>query len=231
MEKKYQIVLSILFFIFLTFLSFLFSPFFHIRDFVFHSRNEINKNELRSNINKFYGDNLLFLNEDELKNSLLKHNMISSVQIEKSFPSTVHVIVEERNAVAWIENNNKKLIFSADGIILKEKKLESQLKIPQLAGFAYYFEGNKIKLSAPSTDILKVLNDLEKNFLAEIIKISYQNNVIKLYLSKGAGVNLGRNNNLEEKFAILKSILKNNQDTKIDYINLQVTKHPVIKYK
>ena len=68
MEKKYQIVLSILFFIFLTFLSFLFSPFFHIRDFVFHSRNEINKNELRFNINKFYGDNLLFLNENELKN-------------------------------------------------------------------------------------------------------------------------------------------------------------------
>ena len=111
MEKKYQIVLMILFFIFLTFISFLFSPFFHIRDFVFHSRNEINKKELRANINQFYGNNLLFMNEDELKKSLLEHNLISSVQIEKSFPSTIHVVIEERRAVAWLKNNNKKIIF------------------------------------------------------------------------------------------------------------------------
>ena len=71
MEKKYQIVIMILLFIFLIFVSFLFSPFFHIREFVFHSRNEINKNELRANINQFYGDNLLFLNQEELRNNLL----------------------------------------------------------------------------------------------------------------------------------------------------------------
>ena len=231
MEKKYQIVIIIILFIFLTFISFLFSPFFHLRDFVFHSRNDFNKNELRRNINQFYGDNLLFLNEKELKNNILKHNLISSVQIEKSFPSTVHVIVEERTAVAWVENNDKKLIVSADGIILGEKKLDSELNLPQLEGFAYYFNDDKIKLPLPSQDILDVFNDLGPQFLAKIKKVSYQENIFKLYLADGGGVNLGRNDNLKEKFAILNSILNNNQNAEIDYINLQVTKHPVIKFK
>lgn len=231
MEKKYQIVLMILFFIFLTFLSFLFSPFFHIRDFVFHSRNEINKNELRKNINQFYGDNLLFLNEDDLRNNLLEHNLISSVKIEKAFPSTVHVVIEERRAVAWLKNNNQKLIFSADGIILNEKSLETELKSPQIEGFPYYFNQDKIVLPAVSDEMLKVLNNLEAEFLAEINKILFQNNIYKLYLKSGIGVNFGRNEQLADKFAILNSILDNNQDTEIDYINLQVVKHPVVKFK
>ncbi|MGM0499523.1 MAG: cell division protein FtsQ/DivIB [Bacillota bacterium] len=231
MEKKYQIVLMILFFIFLTFISFLFSPFFHIRDFVFHSRNEINKNELRANINKFYGKNLLFLNENELKNSLLEHNLISSVQIEKSFPSKIHVVIEERRAVAWLKNNNKKFIFSADGIVLDEKRIDDELQLPQFEGFPYYFKEEKIVLPVITDEILKVLNDLEDDYLAKIKKIIIQNNIYKLYLRSGEGINFGRNENLEEKFAILNSILKNNQDAKIDYINLQVIKHPVVKYK
>ena len=80
-------------------------------------------------------------------------------------------------------------------------------------------------------DIIKVLNDLGFDFLAKIKKVNYQDDIYKLYLKRGGGVNLGRNNELEEKFAILNSILKNNQDNEIDYINLQVTKHPVIKLK
>jgi cell division protein FtsQ len=231
MEKKYQIVLMLLLFIFLTFISFLFSPFFHIRDFVFHSRTEMNKNELRTNISKFYGNNLLFLNETELKNGLLKHNLISSVQIEKSFPSTVHVVIEERNAVAWLENNDQKLLFSADGIILAEKALAEEIDLPKLEGFAYYFDQHKIILPPLTDGILNIFNNLEADFLKSINKVIYQDNLYKLYLREGGGVNLGRNEKLEEKFAILNSILKNNQEREIDYINLQVTKHPVIKLK
>lgn len=231
MEKKYQVVLLIFIFIILTFISFLFSPFFAVRDFVFHSRTEINKNELRAKINQFYGKNLLFLNEDELQTSLLKHNLISSVQIEKSFPSTVHVVIEERKAVAWLKNNEHKLVFSADGIILGEKELDEELAIPQFENFPYYFADNKIQFPHFTDDIIKVLNDLEYDFLAKIRKVNFKNDVYRLYLRRGGGVNLGRNNDLEEKFAILNSILKNNQEREIDYINLKVTKHPVIKLK
>lgn len=231
MEKKYQVVLLVFIFILLTFISFLFSPFFDVRDFVFHSRTEINKNELRTKISKFYGKNLLFLNGDELKTSLLNHNLISSVQIEKSFPSTVHVVIEERKAVAWLQNNDHKLIFSADGIILGERKLEEELKVPQFEDFPYYFRNDKIHFPHFTDEIIKVLNDLDYDFLQKIRKVNFENNIYKLYLRKGGGVNLGRNNNLEEKFAILNSILKNNQGKEIDYINLKVSKHPVIKLK
>lgn len=231
MEKKYQIILLIIFFTFLVFVSFLFSPFFHIRDFVFHSKNELNKNELRSTVNKYYGSNLLFLNKDDLKKELLNYNLISEIQIERSFPSTLHVIIEERNAVAWLENNNKKLIFSADGIVIAERSMEMELNLPEFEGFSYYFKDQKINLPVFTEDIFEVLSSLENNFLAQIEKVIYQNNTYKLYLKEGFGVNLGENKNLEEKFAILKSVIESHNRDKIDYINLQVIKHPVIKFK
>lgn len=232
MEKKYQIVLLILLFITLSFISFLFSPFFNIRDFVIHSRSEIDKSSLRAKLNKFYGKNLLFINENDLKKDLLKHNLISSVEIEKSFPSTVHVIIEERKAIAWIENNNKKLLFSADGIIIREDENDSKVKLPEIEDFPYYFQAEKILFPEEMDDLLTVLSDLENDFLAKMSKINYQNNTFKLYLRKGGGVNLGRNTDLEKKFALLNSILINNPEEKsIDYINLQVIKHPVIKFK
>lgn len=231
MEKKYQIILILLLFIFLTFISFLFSPFFHIREFVVHSRNEINKNDLRTHIRQFYGENLLFLNEERLKDELLNHNLISAVQIKKSFPSTVHIVIEERTAVGWLKNNGKKLIFSADGIILTEKAAEAAVSIPEFEGFSYYFKKDKIIFPQLVNELLKDFSDLNKDYLAEIKKITYKNNSFKLYLTAGGGVNLGDNNNLEKKLAILNSILKNNKEEQIDYINLEVSKHPVIKLK
>lgn len=233
MEKKYQILLLILLFISLSFLSFLFSPFFNIRDFVIHSRSEINKNSLRINLNQFYGRNMLFINEKELKDELLKHNLISSIELEKAFPSTIHIIIEERRAVAWIKNNDKKLIFSADGIILREEKMDQNISLPRIEGYAYLFENEKIRFPRTMDKLLSVLSNLEASFLGKIEKIIYQDNIYKLYLSAGGGVNLGRDNNLEEKFSLLNSILINNEseNLEIDYINLQVTKHPVIKLK
>lgn len=82
-----------------------------------------------------------------------------------------------------------------------------------------------------SQAILDVLNKFEIEFLAKMKKITYQDNVFKLYLSNGSGVNLGQGTKLEEKFAILNSILNKQEENKIDYINLQVIKHPVIKLK
>lgn len=231
MEKKYQFIFMIILFIFLTFLSFLFSPFFHVRNFIFHSRNNFNKSSLRKSINQFYGNNLLFLDENELRTKLLEHNLISEIKIEKAFPSTVHIIIETRKEVAWIENNGQKFIFSADGIIIDQKENDANLNLPKLEGFAYYFEDDKIKLPLVSQEILNVLNKLEAEFLAKMKKITYQNNVFKLYLSNGSGVNLGQGTKLEEKFAILNSILRKQEENEIDYINLQVIKHPVIKLK
>jgi cell division protein FtsQ len=106
-----------------------------------------------------------------------------------------------------------------------------EVNLPELEDFAYYFKKDRIVLPLWTDDILNIFNNLETDILKSIKKVIYQDNVYKLYLREGGGVNLGRNEKLEEKFAILKSILDNNQEAEIDYVNLQVTKHPVIKLK
>jgi cell division protein FtsQ len=233
MEKKYQLILLFFLFVILASLSFILSPFFHIREFAIHSRSEINKNSLRSYLNEFYGENILFIKESDLEKKLLDHRLVSSITIEKSYPSKIHVIIEERKAAAWINNNDQKLLFSADGIILDQIESEKEINFPQIEGFEYLFLDNKVIFPTAADRLLTILNKFEIDFIKKIKKISFQDNVLKLYLENNSGVNLGEINNLEDKFTLLNSIMikLENENKEYDYINLKVPKHPVIKLK
>ncbi len=233
MEKKYQFILLFFLFIILAALSFLASPFFDIREFAIHSRSEIDKASLRPYLNDYYGENILLTTQSELEKNLLKHRLVSSFTIEKSFPSKIHIIIEERKPAAWIANNGKKLVFSADGIILEQLKLDSNLKIPQLEGFEYLFSEKKMVFPEAMDNLLTVLNKLDQKFIGQIKKINYQNNILKLFMHNNLAVNMGSAENLEEKFTLLSSIITKLKDENKqgDYINLKVLKHPVVKLK
>ncbi|SFL28572.1 cell division protein FtsQ/DivIB [Halanaerobium salsuginis] len=234
MDKRYTVILLIIFFLLLVSLSFSFSPFFKIREFTIHSRNKIDQNSLRSYLTEFYGKNILFFNTDKLEAKLQQHNLISAVEVKKSYPSEIHIIIEERRPTAWIKNNGQQLIFSADGIILKEVSADQRPAIPQITGFPYLFSGQKINFPVEMKALLDIMSKFSTGFLAQIARINRQEDgIYKLYLTTGGGVNLGSSDQLEEKFAFLNSILKDiaKDQEKVDYINLQVIKHPVIKFK
>jgi cell division protein FtsQ len=233
MKRKYQLILLFFLFIILASLSFILSPFFHIREFAIHSRNQIDKASLRAYLNEFYGENILFVKENDLENKLLEHRLVSSISIEKSYPSKIHIIIEERKAAAWINNNNKKLLFSADGIILEQIDLEKEIDFPEIEGFEYLFSKNKLVLPDEANKLLTNLNKFELDFIKKIKKISFSNNVLKLYLKNNSQVNLGEANDLEDKFTLLNSIIIKLEKEKqeYEYVNLKVPKHPVIKLK
>lgn len=233
MERKYQLILLFFLFIILASLSFILSPFFHIREFAIHSRNQINKDSLRGYLNEFYGENILFVKDDDLENKLLEHRLVSSISIEKSYPSKIHVIVEERKAAVWINNDDKKLLVSADGIILEQIDMEEEIDFPEIEGFEYLFSKDKIILPDEANKLLRNLNKFESDFIKKIKKISFSDNTLKLNLKNNSEVNLGEVKNLEDKFTLLNSIIikLEEEDREYEYINLKVPKHPVIKFK
>ena len=233
MEKKYQIIILAFLFIILASLSFAFSPFFNIREFAIHSRIEIDKTSLRPYLNEFYGENIIFIAKEDLEERLLEHRFISSFEIEKTYPSKIHIIIQERKPTAWLKNNDHKLVFSADGIILEEIELEKELFLPQIEGFAYLFLEQRLLFPQEKKDLLNVLNKLDDQYLQKIERINSQNQQITLYLDNEITVNFGSSEKLEEKFSLLRSILNKleQEESKAEYINLRVINHPVIQYK
>jgi len=232
MRRKYQYILIFFLFIILASLSFIISPFFDLREFAVHSRSKIDKNSLRPYLEDFYGRNILFLKKSDLEESLHRHKLISSFHIEKSYPSKIHIIIEEREAAAWIDNS-KKIVFSADGIILQQLEKTEEIDVPQIVGFDYLFFENRLLFPEEMDKLLNILSKFKDHFLNKIIKITYDDNILKLYLKNDLAVNLGGAVNLEEKFALLNSILikleEGNQEG--EYINLKVVKHPVVKLR
>ncbi|MCC3144750.1 cell division protein FtsQ/DivIB [Halanaerobium sp. Z-7514] len=233
MDKKYQIIILAFLFIILASLSFVFSPFFNIREFAIHSRIEIDRTSLRPYLNEFYGENIIFIDKEDLAESLLEHRFISSFEIEKTYPSKIHIIIQERRPTAWLKNNGKKVIFSADGIILEETDLEREVFLPQIEGFAYLFSEQKLLFPQPKKDLLNVLTRLDDQYLKRIKRINSSDQRLTLYLEAETTVNFGLPERLEEKFSLLRSILNKleEEEAEADYIDLRVINHPVIQYR
>src|SRR6056297_2993634 len=116
MNKKFLAVLLIIFFLITVSISFLFSPFFKVREFSIHSRQEIDKKALQRALLELYDYNILLINKDIIKSKLERFSFISSIEIKKTLPSEVHIIIKERSPIAWIDNEQSRIIFSADGI-------------------------------------------------------------------------------------------------------------------
>ncbi|ADQ15027.1 cell division protein FtsQ/DivIB [Halanaerobium hydrogeniformans] len=233
MEKKYQIIILAFLFIIIASLSFVYSPFFNIREFAIHSRIEIDKTSLRPYLNEFYGENIIFINKEDLEESLLEHRYISSFEIEKTYPSKIHIIIQERRPTAWLKNNDHKVVFSADGIILDEIELEKELFLPEIEGFAYLFSDQRLLFPQEKKDLLNVLNKLDEQYLKRIEKINFSDQRLTLFLDDEITVDFGSAERLEERFSLLRSILNKleEEEREAEYINLRVINHPVIQYK
>ncbi len=234
MNKKFLAVLLIIFFLITVSISFLFSPFFKVREFSIHSRQKIDKKALQRALLELYDYNILLINKDIIKSKLERFSFISSIEIKKTLPSEVHIIIEERSPIAWIDNEQSRIIFSADGIILDEVTDDRKIDLPELTGVAYKFDNNKLQFPDYTDVLFSALLKIDRNLLHKINKILYTDSgIYKLYLDISTGVNLGNKNNMEKKFNILSSILQKveSENRKVDYIDLKVVKHPVIKLK
>ncbi|RCW51384.1 MULTISPECIES: cell division protein FtsQ/DivIB [unclassified Halanaerobium] len=234
MNKKPLTILLIIFFLITASISFLFSPFFKVREFSIHSRQEIDKKALQRALLELYDYNILLLDKDIIKSKLERFSFISSIEIKKTLPSKVHIIIDERTPIAWIDNKKSRIIFSADGIILNEVTDDRIIDLPELAGVAYKFDNNKLKFPDYTDVLFSALLKIDQNLLHKINKILYTDDgIYKLYLDTNTGVNLGTKENIEKKFNILASILQKieSENKKADYIDLKVVKHPVIKLK
>jgi len=231
-------ILTIIFIGLGVFFSLIYSPSLEIKDFNVKGNEVLKTDEIINNINKFKNENILLVNIDELRKSLLaREKYIKDVIINKIYPNKLEIIITERKPIAKIVNDKKTLVFDNEGYILEQGKNDIKADVPLLKGVGYSFSKNRIVFTPSFEKLVQELEDLKFSLIKELNLIQYkqlQNNKFKvelLIMNNNIKVKLGDLENLEKKFKILEAtildIKKNN--LKVDYINLQYPDKPVYK--
>lgn len=125
-----------------------------------------------SGLGKIEGQNLLFLDDKDLKKELLKNNfLLKDIMITKVYPDKLHLYILEKEPVAFLISSSSALLISEEGIILKKKDKKNEMNIPVIEGEK---EGYKIgdKLDSLVTPILTLSKEINNLYIdAETIKI------------------------------------------------------------
>ena len=103
------------------------------------------------------GKNILFIDKDKIKSTIMEFDFVSSFQLKKIYPQTLEVIIDEKKPVAIYMDGKKKLLISDKG------KMISYIEVKEFSNLPIIF-GKRIKFK-------NFFNDLENiNFPIDEIK-------------------------------------------------------------
>tara|TARA_A100001011_G_scaffold111147_1_gene117686 strand:+ start:548 stop:1216 length:669 start_codon:yes stop_codon:yes gene_type:complete len=103
------------------------------------------------------GKNILFIDKDKVRSTIMKFDFVSSFQLKKIYPQTLEVIIDEKKPVAIYMDGKKKLFISDKG------KMINYIEVKEFTNLPIIF-GKKIKF---------------KNFFNDLKKINFPINEIK----------------------------------------------------
>ena len=240
MNYRLIAILTIIFIGLGVFFSLIYSPSLEIKDYIVKGNEVLTKSEIVNTINKSRDKNILLVNIDKLKDSLLNgERYIKKVMINKIYPNKLELIISERKPIAKIINDNTTLVFDSEGYILEEGKSNIKAQVPLLKGVGYSFSKNKIVFTPSVEKLVQELEELQFSLIKELNLIQYKqpqnknSKVELLIMDNNVKVKLGELKDLPKKFKILEAaVLDIKKDNlKIDYINLQYPEKPVYKTK
>lgn len=194
----------------------------------------INKIEISGNINITeeqiiekagfnLGDNLFKINRFTIANKLKKIGYIEKIDIDKVFPSTIRIKIDERTPYVEVIFDKEYYVFDTNGILL-EKRSEPLEKLTLISNYKIedIDEGQKLDTDSDLIDIFrdeKVIDVVRK---IKSIDFADDNN-IKIILNKDIPVEFGSLYNLKYKLLelneIIKDIEKKNIPTKMIIMN------------
>ena len=162
MNKSFKFLIFILVFIFLTTLNPIYkkdnkSLIFPIRTIKLENNFAVDTEDLILELSYLKGKNLLFINEENLKSTILTFDFISSFEFKKILPDTLKIKIYEKKPIAISIKGKNKFYISRNGDLIKFVNLDIYKNLPILIG-------NKNNFS----EIVKKLDDL--NFSLEKIK-------------------------------------------------------------
>ncbi len=176
------------------------------------------KKIIEENITDIKGQNIFFINKDDINNRFKSINFIESFNIKKNFPSKLIINVNKTTLLAKININNKKYYLGSNGNIIDKNLIKLEKDIPNFFGdyrkeeflnFIFYLKKNEFKL-----------DNIESFYYFPSGRWDLEvKNKIKIKLPK---------KKLEHNLFISTKIIKKNKDKKNYVIDLRIKDQAII---
>ena len=91
--------------------------------------DENSNKEIINSLNKFYNNNILLINEKDIKETLDSFNLISEYNVKKEYPSSISLNLKKTNLLASFIENNQLIYLGENGKKIKTKLYENNLPV------------------------------------------------------------------------------------------------------
>lgn len=229
--KKRGIILIPLILISTTIIILLFSPLFNILHIEVKGISKLTENIIINESHIVYGQNILKLNKNKIKESLNDNPYIKNVTINRKWPDTVMIDVIEKEPMGKIRFFGSDILIDDEAYILEVSTDGSNIDLPLLNNISIssFKLDEKVQTENKETleKFLKILKVLKNSgMLKSVFKIE-NNKGILLYLNEGHVANLGEDTNIQYKIMLLKEIIPREKNTA--FIDLSNEKKPISK--
>ncbi len=159
--------------------------------------------EINEVLHKYKSKNIFLTSSSEIKQELSKINFVKGVVIEKKFPSTLLLTVEERVPVGQIVTNSKSILISDEFMVLDIRAIDDD--IPIFQGFEHSQPKIGEEISIQPISVFERAKNLSK--LLRLTEISggiirQKDKSIIYYINDDYYVDFGKDGDIDQKFTV-----------------------------
>lgn len=233
MQRKEYFGLSLSLILIVALLTFINSNFFTVNKIVVKGNNLLSSQQIIEFARLDQGENIFQIDFDQTSSRLMERPQIEGVILKRQFPSTVEVLVDEKEPLVSVKRDNNYLILDGEGWILAKPEKMSNITYPRLKGVKIKKDGNKVRLTRKLQVCFEYLTGIDEDLLDEVSKVQVkQNKHITFYLGSKV-IEFGPPIKIDYKIKLLNQIYNDLKSKKKEfkYINLQYHDNPVIKLR
>ncbi len=183
------------------------------------------------NIEIIRGQNIFTADTELITAEIKEDPYVEEVNFQRVFPDRLVFEVIFNQPLAAIINNEKYVIFNTYNYIIGEGLEENRYQVPVLNNLSYNFRGREVLLAEEVENFLAAMDRLPEEQKRRIVSVDFGGPRIRLRLEGGAEVVMGGFSDLERKFNILYSALKQEMidPENLDYLDVSAPERPVIR--
>ncbi len=169
--------------------------------------------DVKNNTENLIGQNILFINKQNIISSAKKNPYVENVEISKSYPKQVNIKISEKAGIYYVEKDGYKYVLDSDGNLLEKTDNIENRSLVNVKGI----DLKDVELGHKMIDDTRVLDFLDifyqiiklnpTNYNIDYVDISDFTN-IKVYVGKVEG-RLGNDENIPDKMNKLLHIIQN----------------------
>lgn len=198
---------------------FLLSDVFNIKEIKVVNNNKITAQEIRALSTLKENENMFKFLEMNIADKIKQNPYIESVNIRRRLSGTIEIEVTERVATYLLPIENQYVYINNQGYILEIS--ETNLELPTITGYITenLEPGNRLAqedLEKLNTviQIIKTAKEKELDNIITNINIEDENDFLITMESQNKLIHFGNSNNINDKFIMLKAVIKDNEGVK-----------------